>query len=52
MRSLMIGLFAVGVLMCVGLVSFPAKAVPSIPELKQKSLVEEAGYRVRTVRRP
>ena len=51
MRKLTAGLVAVAVLLGGGLVSTQAKAAPPIPELKQQSLIEEAGWRPRIVRR-
>jgi len=52
MRNLMIGLFAAGALMCVGLASSPAKAAPPIPKVEQPaSQVEDVRYRRRYVRR-
>jgi hypothetical protein len=51
-RTLIIGFFAVAVLMCAGLVSTQAKAAPTIPTLNQQSLVEDVGWRRPFVRRP
>jgi hypothetical protein len=52
MRKLTTGLVAIAVLMGVGLVSNQAEAAPRIPEIKQQSLVDEAGWRPRRVFRP
>ena len=52
MRQLTTGLVAIAVLMGIGLVSNQAEAAPPIPELKQQSLVDEAGWRPRRVFRP
>jgi hypothetical protein len=51
MRKFAIGLVAVAVLLGAGLVSTQAKAAPPIPELNQQSLIEEAAWRPRIVRR-
>lgn len=51
MRKLTAGLVAVAVLWGAGLVSTQAKAAPPIPELNQQSLIEEAAWRPRIVRR-
>ena len=52
MRKITTGLVAAAALMGAGVVSTQAKAAPPVLELKQQSIVEEAGYRVRRVRRP
>ena len=53
MRALIIGFFAVAMLMFAGLVSPQAKAAPTIPAVKQQSLVEDVRWRRRAiVRRP
>jgi hypothetical protein len=49
MRALIIGFFAVAMLMFAGLVSPQAKAAPTIPAVKQQSLVEDVGWRSRRV---
>ena len=53
MRALTIGFFAVAMLMFAGLVSPQAKAAPTIPVVKQQTLVEDVRWRRRAVvRRP
>jgi len=52
MRKLTTGLVATAVLMGIGLASKQAEAASPIPELKQQSLVDEAGWRPRRVFRP
>jgi hypothetical protein len=49
MRALIIGFFAVAMLMFAGLVSPQAKAAPTIPAVKQQSLVEDVRWRRRPV---
>lgn len=52
MRKLAIGLIGVGLLFGAGLVSTGAKAVPTVPAVKQSSLVEDVRWRRVRVRRP
>ena len=49
MRALIIGFCAVAMLMFAGLVSPQAKAAPTIPAVKQQSLVEDVRWRSRRV---
>jgi hypothetical protein len=51
MRKLIIGFFAVTMLMFAGLVSTQAKAAPAIPAIEKQSLVEDVRWRRPYVRR-
>jgi hypothetical protein len=53
MRRLTAPLIGVALLMGIGLVATPAKAVPPVPKVMPQTLVDEARWRPRlTVRRP